>query len=167
MILFLLYSSHGQSLTYLVRKLPSRRYGRKTLTLDLHKIQDDHPDWSHVLLMLQPTKEPVQINVDIHSATERQLTYQMSTWYSYTTEIVTEDTVIGAGKYRLNIVGLDESYQAIEVQVKAHCSKSKYHAVAKLCVPWTRGFERYHYFTYVFSFPTDNCKLRTLIFCFL
>lgn len=141
------YSSKGQSLTHYVRKLPSRRYSRKVLTLDLHKLKGDHPEWSHVLLMLQPTKEPLQINVDIHSAIERQLTYHMPSWYSYKTEVVTDDTVIGAGKYRLNIVGLDESYQAVEVQVNAQCSKSKYHVVAKLCVPWTRGFERYHYFT--------------------
>lgn len=104
-----------------------------------------------MLLVLQPTKGPVQINVDIHSATERQLTYQMPSWYSYRTQIIAADTVMGAGKYRLNIVGLDESYQAVEVEVNAQCSKSKYHVVAKLCVPWTRGFERYHHFTYDFS----------------
>lgn len=113
----------------------------------MYKIQDDFPEWTHVLLFLQPTKEPVQLNIDIHSVNERQITYQMPSWYSYTTEIIAGDTVMGAGRYRLNVVGLDESYQAIEIQLNAQCSKARYHTVAKVCVPWTRGFERFHYFT--------------------
>lgn len=142
-----IFSLNGQSLTHHVRKLPSKRYSRRVLLLDLHKIHDENPEWSHILIMLQPTRKPVQINVDIHSATERQLTYNMPSWYSYTSETVATDTVIGAGKYRLNIVGLDETYQTIEMQLNAKCSKSKFHVVAKVCVPWTKGFERYHYFT--------------------
>lgn len=130
-----------------VRKLPSKRYSRKTLKLDLYKIQNDHPDWSHIILQILPTKEPVQINVDIHSATERVLTHQMPSWYSYTNELIAEDTVMGAGVYRLNIVGLEESYQSLELKINAQCQSNKFHAVAKICVPWTRGFERYHYIT--------------------
>lgn len=117
------------------------------LTLDLHKIQDDYPNWTHVILMLLPTREPVQLNIDIHSANERQLTYEMPSWYSYRTRLLTENTMLGAGAYRISFPGLDESYQSIQLHINAHCQKSKYHVVAKVCVPWTRGFERYHYFT--------------------
>lgn len=141
------FSSIGQSLTHYVKKLPSKRYSRKVLTLDLHKIQDDHPEWSHIVLTLLPTKEPVQINIDIHSAAERQLTYQMPSWYSYRNHLLTESTMMGAGTYRINFASVEESYQSVELHVSAKCLKSKYHVVAKVCVPWTRGFERYHYFT--------------------
>lgn len=133
-----------------MKKLPSKRYSRKVLTLDLHKIQDDFPDWTHILLVLLPTREPVQMNVDVHSATERQLTYEMPSWYSYRKQQITESTMMGAAAYRINFPGLDESYQAVQLHIEAHCQKPKYHVVAKVCVPWTRGFERYHYFTYVF-----------------
>lgn len=136
-------------MTHHVRKLPSKRYSRKILTLDLHKIQDDYPDWTHVVLVLawKPTNEPLQINVDIHSAAERQLTYDMASWYSYRTQTLTESTMLGANNYRINFVGLDESYQAVQLHLNVECQQPKYHVVAKLCVPWTRGFERYHYFT--------------------
>lgn len=132
-----------------MKKLPSKLYSRRTLSLDLHKIQDDYPQWSHVILILKPTKEPIQINVDIHSASERRLTYEMPSWYWYRTQTLTDNTMMGAGAYRINFVGLEESYQSVELHIKAQCQKSKYHVVAKLCIPWTRGFERYHYFTYV------------------
>lgn len=141
------FSSVAHSLTHFVKKLPSQRYERRVLTLDLHKIQDDHPEWTHVILVLKPTKVPMQLNIDIHSATERQLTYEMPSWYSYRTNVLTEQTMLGAGQYRINFVGLDESYQSVQLHLNAQCQKSKHHAVAKLCVPWTRGFERYHYFT--------------------
>lgn len=130
-----------------MKKLPSKRYSRKVLTLDLHKIQDNYPQWSHVILILKTTKQPLQINVDIHSAAERQLTYEMPSWYSYRTQKLNDQTMLGAGHYRINFVGLDESYQSVELHLDAQCQTSKYHVVAKLCVPWTRGFERYHYFT--------------------
>lgn len=145
------FSSTGHSLTHYVRKLPSKRYSRKSLTLELHKIQDDFPDWTHILLVLawKSTTEPLQINVDIHSATERQLTYEMPSWYMYRTTTLTEATMLGANNYRINFVGLDESYQSVQLHLDVQCQQpnQKYHAVAKLCVPWTRGFERYHYFT--------------------
>lgn len=131
-----------------MRKIPSKQFGRKVLTLDLFKIQDDYPEWTHIILAILPTKEPVKLNIDIHAAQDRQFSYSMPAWYSYSTSTVIKDTIAGATKYRINFNGLDESYQAIELQVEAkQCSKAKHHAVAKVCVPWTRGFDRYHYFT--------------------
>lgn len=36
----------------------------------------------------------------------------------------------------------------MELEIKTRtCSKKQHHAVAKLCVPWTDGFDRYHHFT--------------------
>ncbi|XP_031625609.1 GPI inositol-deacylase [Contarinia nasturtii] len=141
------YCSIGHSLTHYVKKLPSKRHSRRVLKLDLHKIQDDHPEWTHIILTLLPTKEPLQINVDIHAVAERQLTYEMPSWYSYQTHQITDRTMLGAVGYRINFPGLDESYQSVQLHIQAHCQKPKYHIVAKVCVPWTRGFERYHYFT--------------------
>lgn len=118
------------------------------LSLDLFKIQDDHPEWTHVLLAILPTKEPVKLNIDIHGAEDRQFSYPMPSWYSYSSTVIVSSTMPGTTKYRVRFENLDESYQAIELQVNAvSCTKSKHHAVAKVCVPWTKGFDRYHYFT--------------------
>lgn len=89
----------------------------------------------------------MQLNIDIHSVEQREITFQMPSWYSYRKQIVTNDTVPGSSAYRIKIVGLDESYQALELKIKPQCRRNKYHVIAKLCVPWTRGFERFHYFT--------------------
>lgn len=141
-------SQSGESLTHYVRKLPSKQFNRKVLTLDLFKIQDDYPKWTHVILAILPTKEAVKLNIDIHAANDRQISYSMPAWYSYSTSTLIKDTVPGANKYRFQFDGLDESYQAIELLVEAKkCSKSKFHTVAKVCVPWTSGFDRYHYIT--------------------
>lgn len=44
--------------------------------------------------------------------------------------------------------GMDEPHQTIELTVKPRsCTKETHHAVAKICVPWTNGFERFHFFT--------------------
>lgn len=144
----MIHSSTGESLTHYVRKLPSKQFNRKVLTLDLFKIQDDYPEWTHVLLAILPTKEPVKLNIDIHGAEDRVLSYSMPSWYSYMTTVLFKNTIAGASKYRIQFDGLDESYQAIELQVEpTKCLKAKHHAVAKVCVSWTKGFERYHYFT--------------------
>lgn len=48
----------------------------------------------------------------------------------------------------ITFVGMDETHQTVELNVKPRsCTKETHQAVAKICVPWTDGFERYNYFT--------------------
>lgn len=42
---------------------------------------------------------------------------------------------------------MEETYQTLELEIKPKCIREPYHIVARLCVPWTKGFERFHYFT--------------------
>lgn len=57
------FCSRAISLSHYVRKLPSKRFERKTLSLDLHKILEENPTWTHILLTALPTKEPVKISI--------------------------------------------------------------------------------------------------------
>lgn len=132
---------------HFVRKLPSQRHSRKTLMLDLHSVQSNNPDWTHVIVVLRPTKSSVQLNIDIFNPVERTLTVQAPNWYSYSAETILSGTIPHANSYRINVPGLDESYQAIELQLHANCRAEQHHAVAKVCVPWLKGFERFHAFT--------------------
>lgn len=134
-------------MTHYTRKLPSQRFSRKTLSLDLHKILTDNPDWTHVILVLHPTKATMQLNIDIFDPNDRLITVQMPNWYSYSEKTVLETTVSNANSYRVQIPGLDESYQALELRLQPTCRREKHHAVAKVCVPWLKGFERFHVFT--------------------
>lgn len=44
------------------------------------------------------------------------------------------------------LLGMDESFQSVEVLLVAkNCGNKPYHTTAKVCVPWTRGFERFHH----------------------
>lgn len=115
-----------------------------------------------------------QLNVDIHGEGDREVEVSMPKWYSFSNINILSDTLVGSMAYTIkfvgkssclpdfqfscssvrevfmfcNVLGLEESYQSLELEIKTRtCSKRQHHAVAKLCVPWTDGFERYHHFT--------------------
>lgn len=88
------------------------------------------------------------MNVDIHAAGDREVKASVQRWYSYSPQVVIEDTVLGSSLYKLSIMGLEEAHQAMELIIQPKsCSKPGFHSVARVCVPWTEGFDRYHYFT--------------------
>ncbi|XP_055681996.1 GPI inositol-deacylase [Lutzomyia longipalpis] len=142
------YCAKAVSITEYAEKLPSLKHERFHLRLDLKKLKAKHPEWTHVVIGIWPTKQPVQINVDIHAEGDREVKTSIQKWYHYTPQTIIEDTILGSSVYKLSIHGLEESHQAMELVVKPKsCSKPGYHSVAKICVPWTEGFDRYHYFT--------------------
>lgn len=48
----------------------------------------------------------LQLNVDIHDPEERVLEVQMPTWYSYTKEVLLNETPLGSTTYQINVVGM-------------------------------------------------------------
>lgn len=121
---------------------------RKIFIINLHKIKLKFPNWTHLLIRTLPTNKPFQLNIDVHGQSDRQLTVSMPKWYSYSNNILLDETGLSASKYTININGMEESHNAMELQLQIKsCSKSSYHSVGKVCVPWTKGFDRYHYFT--------------------
>lgn len=112
----------------------------------------------------------VKLNVDIHGD-ERNLQVQMPKWYKYSWFDIVEETVSGSSALHLQVsgtissrrfgycteylfyhtlficLGMDESFQSVELVLETkRCSKAQLHSVAKVCVPWTNGFERFHQF---------------------
>lgn len=143
------YCSKGTSITtQYTKKSPSLRHERHVIKINLHQMKAKHPEWTHILLRFLPTKEPFQLNIDIHNPSERDLVFQTPKWYSFSLVTVIEETLMGASLYNINVKGLDDVYQALELQIKSKsCSLNQYHSIGKLCVPWVDGFDRYHYFT--------------------
>lgn len=128
-----------------ITKIPSLLPGRVHLHLNLNQLKKANPKWTHILLRFKPTREPFQYTVDIHNPPDRQLKVNMPKWYSFSSEIVLEDSLMGASHYQLNITGLDETHQALELIVSPkYCAKHR--TVAKVCIPWTNGFDRFHEF---------------------
>ncbi|XP_059618674.1 GPI inositol-deacylase [Phlebotomus argentipes] len=142
------YCTKATSIFKYAEKLPSLKHERLYLRLDLKKLKARHPEWTHVILRILPTKQPVQMNVDIHAEGDRVVKASIQKWYSYTPQTVIEETILGSSSYKLSILGLEESHQVMELILQPRsCSKPGYHNVARVCVPWTEGFDRYHYFT--------------------
>uniref|UniRef100_A0A1B0CWU5 GPI inositol-deacylase n=1 Tax=Lutzomyia longipalpis TaxID=7200 RepID=A0A1B0CWU5_LUTLO len=134
------YCAKAVSITEYAEKLPSLKHERFHLRLDLKKLKAKHPEWTHVVIGIWPTKQPVQINVDIHAEGDREVKTSIQKWYHYTPQTIIEDTILGSSVYKLSIHGLEVSHQAMELVVKPKsCSKPGYHSVAKICVPWTEG----------------------------
>lgn len=126
-------------------KVPSEFPSRVNLQLNLHEMKKKNPTWTHVLLRFGPSREPFQYTVDIHNPFDRQFEVQMPKWYSFSTVKLLDDTLMGASHYQFNITGLDETHQALElIMTPKHCAKHR--TVAKICIPWAEGFDRYHHF---------------------
>jgi GPI inositol-deacylase len=129
-----------------VTKVPSEFPGREYLQLNLHELKSKHPKWTHVLLKFGKTREPFQYTVDIHNSDDRVVKVVMPKWYSFTTKKILDDTLLGSSHFQLNITGLDETHQALELIVTPKfCSKHR--TAAKICIPWTDGFDRFHQFS--------------------
>ncbi len=103
---------------------------------------------THLLLKFDPTKEPFKLNVDVHNPSDRRLQVFMPKWYSFGSVEVWPETLYSALSYELAIAGLEDAHQALEVFVKSKkCVSEKHDSLAKICVPWMKGFSRYHSFT--------------------
>jgi GPI inositol-deacylase len=85
--------------------------------------------------------------VDIHNPGERETQVVMPKWFSMSEVIVKDDTMIGSAVYYIKLTGMEEAHQTLELNiVPRSCAKETHHSVAKLCVPWAEGFDRYHLF---------------------
>lgn len=132
-----------------IRKVPSELPDHVHLHLNLQELKQKNPKWTHVILRSAPTREPFQYTVDIHNPTDRQIKVTMPKWYSFSKQDILEDSLLGATFYQLNITGIEETHQALElILTPRHCSKHR--TVAKVCIPWAGGFERFH------QFPDDE-----------
>lgn len=148
------YCTRAVSLSHLAQPFPSQRGERTIFMLDLHKIKRKYPKWTHVVLRFLPTSDAMKMIVDVHDPGDRSLDITMPKWYNFKTQLLLEDTMLGASFYTLRVKGLEEAYQALQLNVVPKlCSKANHHAVAKQCVPWLNGFDRYHFFTETRSGP--------------
>jgi GPI inositol-deacylase len=144
-----------------ITRIPSEFPDRILLKLNLHRIKERHPQWTHVLLRFTVTKEPLQYTIDIHNPTDRQIKVTMPKWYSFGSTKLLDDTLLGASYYQFNITGMDETHQALElIAMPKYCTKHR--TVGKVCIPWTEGFNRYHHFANDPSLVISTPKSRPL-----
>lgn len=142
------YCSRAESLSHFATPLPSQKSERLAFMMDLSELKVKYPHWTHLVVRILPTKDPVKVHFDVHNPMDRELIVSMPKWYEYRTEQILDDTVLGSAYYKMKISGMEEVHQTLEVHLRPRsCSKERHHAVVRICVPWTNGCERYHYFT--------------------
>jgi hypothetical protein len=99
--------------------------------------------------------------VDIHNPADREKKVFMPKWYSFRSQKVIEDTVLGASHYQLNITGMEETHQSIQIVLSPkYCNKHR--TVAKVCVPWANGFDFFHKFSNATQLFVSTPKPRPL-----
>lgn len=139
------YCNNAISLSNYTKKVPSELPDRVTVSLNLHELKAKNPMWTHILLLFKPTREPFQYSIDIHNPPDREILVPMPKWYSFSSVKLLDDTLLGSSHYQLNITGLDETHETLELTVTPKfCAKHR--TVAKVCVPWSNGFDRFHHF---------------------
>lgn len=92
---------------------------------------------------------PTQFHIRIDQHGERRIVnVQMPKWYSFAWSAPLYEADGFVNTVRLEIAGLVESYQSLEVEVTSpnQASCRRQHVTAEVCVPWTEGFGRFHHF---------------------
>ncbi|XP_045535569.1 GPI inositol-deacylase [Papilio machaon] len=129
---------------------------RKLATVDLQDLMQTHPDWSHVVVRVSPTKKPVTLNVDINDYYSRKIDIKPPIFGSMTIKQETEPNAI---YYELVIKDMVFVHQAYLLYVEpiSSCQSKQYHVSAEFHVPWAENYEYHHYFTHLKRSPM---KLR-------
>lgn len=99
------FCTKGVSLTQYVTTFPSLKNRRMIFMMDLQKMRMKNHLWTHLVIRMTKTDDPFKIIVDIHDPADRTLTVSMPKWYSFTTEKLLEDTLMGSSIYHLKIKG--------------------------------------------------------------
>ncbi|XP_063380508.1 GPI inositol-deacylase [Cydia fagiglandana] len=153
------YCKQGSSLSELSRWTGAdTNFGkRKLATIHLHDLIEKHPDWSHVVVKVSPTRRPVTLNVDINDHASRQLTVDVPSHFSFTRTVIKQETEAHSLYYELILPGFNAIWQAYLLYVEPVGCKTEYHVSAEMQVPWAENQEYYHYFTHLKKSPM---KLR-------
>ncbi|XP_050561004.1 GPI inositol-deacylase [Spodoptera frugiperda] len=132
---------------------------RKLATINLHKIKEEYPDWTHVIVKVSPTRKPIVLNVDINDHASRQIKVNVLSELFFGKYVIVEETEPDSLYYELVLKDFNLIHQAylLHVEPTAGCKATQYHVSAELHVPWAPNHENYHYFTHMKQSPM---KLR-------
>ncbi|CAG4983045.1 unnamed protein product [Colias eurytheme] len=155
------YCKTATSLTELSRwSGAATDFGRRKLaTINLHNVLDVHPEWTHVIVKVSPTKKPITLNVDINDYASRQINVNLPSVLSFSKHVIKEETEANVLYYEIILKDFNMIHQAylLYVEPTASCQASQYHVSAEAHVPWAKNHEYYHYFTHLKRSPM---KLR-------
>ncbi|XP_046987741.1 GPI inositol-deacylase [Schistocerca americana] len=119
--------------------LPSASVKRKMIHVDLLKLKAN-TSFTHVVLRLLPTSNPLQLHIDVHSS-ERHFVVPLPPLlpFSRPVSILPKLTDEKALHYRFYLPDLEKLWQAYLLYIKpVTCHSGAHQAVAKFYVPWNK-----------------------------
>ncbi|XP_075231360.1 GPI inositol-deacylase isoform X2 [Lycorma delicatula] len=131
--------STGDNLSGYGRIAPTKVYKRKTAELNLIDLYK--AGYTHVIVRLLPTNQPLKLHFDIHDTKERLIVpTSLPNFFSPMQTTLIQRSTPGAIFYRINLPGLEAVWQAYRLWVyTANCSQTNqthHEVVIKFVVPW-------------------------------
>lgn len=147
--------SEAYHLTHLSQIVPSIKYKRRFIQINLRTLFKNTTELTHVVFRTLPTDEPIVFHVDVHSETERDINVDLPKWWSTQKQIIIENTPEKALNMKLLLSGLEHVLQYYDLYVESHkCSRANHHASASLITPWAAE-DRHAFFTSTEQKPLD------------
>ncbi|XP_034242534.1 GPI inositol-deacylase [Thrips palmi] len=129
---------NGENLSNSTMFLPTKNHKRKQLVLDLHRLQQEKK-FSHIVLRIPHTNDPVQIHVDVHNPRILKPP-AVGLWMLFDTRpvVLVQETAQKALFYTVDFSEIESLWHVLNLVVKpVSCSKEEHHAVAMLSIPWS------------------------------
>lgn len=150
----------GINLSNETKFIPSLKMKRKTILLNLAVLK--RLSYTHVVIQIPPSNEPVQVHFDIHSGVSRKLVFPAPKWFSFASgELpVLEASVEGALRYEIRLQGAEHIWQAYLLHLRPSCPiQTTHHATATLTTSWSQ--EDVHAFVTESMVQPLRAKLQT------
>jgi len=132
---------NGDNLSHLTRLLPSSSETvRKTASMDLHSLADDH-GYTHLLVLVPKGAQHVRVHIDVFNGElqGRHVNVEVPRWISFwKAHPVVARTHPEALFYNLSMKSLNEPWQAYDVKVSRldGCVDHEYYGIMRFVTPW-------------------------------
>ncbi|XP_071438562.1 GPI inositol-deacylase [Hetaerina americana] len=138
--------------------LPSLRLKRKTILLNLAALKKMF--YTHVVVRVPPTTDPVEVHVDVHSAASRKLVIPAPKFFVFASGMLLELSAEFAICYEIRLHGAEHIWQAYTVHLRPICPlQTTHHATATAATSW--GEEDTHAFVTSSLVQPLNVRLQS------
>ncbi|XP_046402288.1 GPI inositol-deacylase [Ischnura elegans] len=126
----------GDNLSSESKFVPSLRMKRKTILLNLAALKK--MSYTHVVVRIPPTADPVEVHVDVHSAASRKLVFPAPKFFFFASSMLLELSAESAIRYEIRLQGAEHIWQAYILNIRPICPlQTVHHATASVATSWS------------------------------
>ncbi|XP_060536701.1 GPI inositol-deacylase isoform X2 [Cylas formicarius] len=136
---------NGLHLSHFSEIIPSAKYKRRLITLNMHKLRKSNFELTHVVFAAMPTSEPLSFHVDNYGSFERKCIVSLPL-LPFKKHIIVLETPPRAVIYNIHLTNLKNMLQSYQIFVEPNnCSTVEHHATIILIVPWSNQNVHQHF----------------------